>query len=229
VALVSIRDLAGIPAEVEIELSGDLRDYPPLPQDIATETALPRRPDYRVLLSEQRLREIGVDAARAGSRPTVDASLTYGYSAQSDDFRLEQDNNLLQLELSVQVPIYTGGAVKSQIEKARVESDRARVQIEKKKQEVAAEIDELVLRLREAYERILAAEGTLAAAEKALEITATSVDNGLATQLELKDAQVSYDSARLVYVSAIYEYLSVSFDWRQATGVEGRAGSIGDR
>jgi outer membrane protein TolC len=42
--------------------------------------------------------------------------------------------------------------------------------------------------------------------------------NGLATQLDLKDARLSLSGAQLNYYSAIFDYLNSYFQWQQAIG-----------
>ena len=57
------------------------------------------------------------------------------------------------------------------------------------------EIKNLELKLSEAEKRIESAQSTLGIGKKAFEIAEITSDNGLATQLELKDARLAYDQA----------------------------------
>ncbi len=218
IAMLNLKNLAGMAMEEELKLEGDLDDSPPMPEDTEARKILEARADYRVLQSQYRLRQIGVDAAKAQRYPTLKANLQYGFNSQSDEFAFDQRNNALQLELKMEVPIFTAGYIPSQIEKAENEVAKSVLALDKKRQEVFMQLDEISLRLRETHERILSAQTTVSTAEKALSITKESLDAGLATQLELKDAQLSYDGARLGYYSAIYDYLDAFFDWEQATG-----------
>jgi outer membrane protein len=219
IAVLNLKNLAGLAPEQEMKLDGDLGEYPPPPDEVEAQKILEARPDYRVLQSRYRLRRIGVDAARAQRYPTLSASLLYGFQAQSDQFRLDQQrNNAVQLELDLKVPIFTGGYISSQIDKAENEVTKSVLDLDKKRQEVYTQLDEITLRLRETHQRILSAQATVTTAQKALSITRESLESGLATQLDLKDAQLSYDNAHLGYYSAIYDYLDAFFDWEQATG-----------
>ena len=56
-------------------------------------------------------------------------------------------------------------------------------------------------------------------AKKAYSLSETSVINGLATQLDLKDASLNLEGAQLQYYSAIFDYLNAYFDWQQAIGI----------
>ena len=66
--------------------------------------------------------------------------------------------------------------------------------------------------------RIVSAEKTREIAKKAFRIAQTSADNGLATQLELKDTRVMADQAELGYYAGILDYLVAYFDYEQAVG-----------
>ena len=72
--------------------------------------------------------------------------------------------------------------------------------------------------MEEACKRIQSASKSLETAKKAFKIAEITAANGLATQLELKDARVIYDQAILNGYAATYDYLDAYFDWEQATG-----------
>ena len=104
------------------------------------------------------------------------------------------------------------------MEQVRLELEKTRVSLLQKQDEVRTEINNLQLLLNEASSRIVSAETTVKTAEKAYSIMEISAENGLATQLELKDALLNLSGAKLNYYSAIYDYLSAYFQWQQAVG-----------
>ena len=55
-------------------------------------------------------------------------------------------------------------------------------------------------------------------AEKGYSIAQTSAENGMATQLELKDARLLYNQAELGYYVAVCDYLIAYFDYELAIG-----------
>lgn len=97
------------------------------------------------------------------------------------------------------------------MQKAKVELEKSKINIDKNKDNISNEITNIFLLLDEAESRIQSAKGTLKSAE-------ASADNGIITQLELKDARIFNDQANLNYYKAAYDYLDAYFDWEKATG-----------
>jgi len=217
-ALNSLKNMAGIPDTEEITLKGDFDKLPPMPKKQPLETVLEKRPDYNALLWEEQLRDTGIKSEKANRLPSLNLNLIYNFSSQSDRFKLEMQNHSYIVGLNLSFPIYSGGYTAAQIQKAKIDRDKTRIKIEKQQDEIANEIRNIYLRLEEANERMKAAKVTLETARKAFEIAEVSATNGLATQLELKEARVAYDQAQLNGYAAAYDYLDAYFDWELASG-----------
>jgi len=211
--------MAGIPDGEEIRLVGDFDTLPPMPEKQELQPVLSRRPDYNALLWEEQLRGTGIKSEKANKLPSLSLNLIYNFSSQSDRFKLEMQNHSYIVGLNLSIPVFTGGYQEAQIQKARIDLDKTRIRIEKQKEDIANEIRNIYLRLGEANERMQAAKVVLETAKKAFEIAEVSAANGLATQLELKEARAAYDQARLNGYAASYDYLDAYFDWRLATGM----------
>nr|MBN2277387.1 TolC family protein [candidate division Zixibacteria bacterium] len=218
IALINLKNLAGIPVEEDMVLDGNLDEYPQLPKMATLESILQSRPDFNALLWEEKLRETGVRAEKSAYLPTLTGSLTYAYSAQSDEWSLDEENDGFIAGLNLSIPIFTGGSTRAKVQKARIELDKTRINIDRTRENIEKQIESIRLRLEEANKRIVAAEATLKTAEKAFAIAEATSKSGLATQLELKDSRVVLDQATNGYYAAVYEYLDAYFDWEKATG-----------
>lgn len=216
--IANIKNFAGILDEEDLILKGNLETFPVKPERESTDDVLGIRPDFQAIVWQSRLRETGVQAARADYFPYLDGSFTYIFSSQSDLWKFENRNNNFILGASLKIPIYTGGYTGAQLQKARVELEKSKINIDKNKDNITNELTNIFLRLDEAEKRIQSAKGTLSSAEKAFKIAEVSADNGLITQLELKDALLFNDQANLNYYKAVYDYLDAYFDWEKATG-----------
>jgi len=217
-ATIGLKNLAGLPLDGDLALDGDLTMYPPLPQKDDLTAILRRRPDFNALVWEEKLRETNVSAERAGYFPSLNANMVYSFSSQSDEWRFDDRNNNVFVGVTLSIPIFTGGHTRSQVQKARLELDQTRIRLDQAQEMIYQELESVHLRLDEAFNRIIAAEATLNAAEKAFQIAEISARNGLATQLELKDARVMYDQAQMNRYAAMFEYLAAYFDWEKAVG-----------
>jgi outer membrane protein TolC len=221
-ALNALKNLAGLSYEEEIELSGAFDDHPPLPQMERLDSVLEKRPDFNALLWEEKLRITGIQAEKSEKLPSLSLNLIYNFSSQSDFFKFERQNQGYIVNLKLSIPIYTGGYREAQVKKAKIDLEKTRIKIEKEKETIYNGLQDIYLRLEEAEKRIGAARTLQATAKKAFEIAEVTAANGLATQLELKEARVAYDQAQLNGYAAVYDYLDAYFDWEQASSTPGK-------
>lgn len=217
-ALNNLKALIDFPLRKSMELSGNLEDFPPLPDSLGEREIFDRRPDYNALVQEKKLQEKRVAVEKANGYPSITGSLIYSYSARSDAFRLENDNDNVILGVNLNIPLFTGGYTSAQVQKARVDVEKAHTRIQMAVDNIRIDIQNILLRLREARQRINAARKSIDTAGRAFEIAQSRVMHGLATQLELKDSRVFLDQANLNYYTAIFDYLDAYFDWQQAVG-----------
>ncbi len=216
--LLNLKNIAGIPTDSLFTPEGSLEQFPPLPQFPAFNEILFNRPDINALKMEKKLRSTNVKANFADYLPNLSGQLIFAYSSFSDEWKMENENKDIILGLTLNVPLWTGGYTGAQVQKAKIERDKTTIKISKTEESVYKEVENIKLRLREAYKRIEAADVTRHTAKKAFIIAQTAADNGLATQLELKDARTLADQAELGYYAAVLDYLMAYFDYEYAVG-----------
>jgi len=219
-ALISLKNLAGIPPEEEIELQGSLEEYPDMPSNVEFHTILEDRPDYNALIWQKKLMKTNINAERSGYFPSLSGNLVYSFTSQSDEWAFDDKNEIWIAGLTLSIPIFMGGGTRAKVKQATVEYQQTELDIDRTEDEIFKEIQSIRLRLNEASERINSARASMNTAEKAFRIAEVSARNGLATQLELKDARVVLDQAQVNYYSSIYQYLDAYFDWQNAIGGE---------
>lgn len=217
-ALNALKVLGGIPIEKSIGLEGNFEEIPPVPAEVPFPEVLERRPDFNALLWEEKLRDTGIKVQKANLLPTLSMNLIYNFSAMSDQFKFERENKSYIIGLNLKVPVYSGGYYRAQIQRARIELEKTNLKIQKEKENINQNLQNIRLKLTEAQKRRISALKSLETAKKAFEIAEITAANGLATQLELKDARMFFDSAKLNLYASSFDYLSSYFDWQQAVG-----------
>jgi len=217
-ALNNIKEMAGIELTNKVELSGKFENPPQMPVFSDLKSILELRPDYNALKWQSKLLKTNISAQKSGFFPSLSGNITYAYSSMSDDFKLERENNLWMAGLTLTIPIWTGGYTGAQVQKARINYDKSQIELTKKEDAIAKELENIKLKLSESEKRILSAKTTLKTAEKGYGIAKTSAENGLATQLELKDARLLFNQAELGYYAAVCDYLIAYFDYELAIG-----------
>jgi outer membrane protein TolC len=216
--LILLKNFAGIEVEAPLDLEGNLETYPSMPDSMALETVLKLRPDYNALIWEKNLRETGVSAEKSNYYPYLTGHLVYNFSSSSDKFDFARQNSTYFVGVKLNIPIYTGGYTGAQVQKAKINLDKTEIRLSQSEDNIFQNIKNIRLRLREAYARILSADKTRETATRAFQIAEKSADNGLATQLELKDTRIQQELAVLNYYLATYDYLDAYYDWQLATG-----------
>ena len=217
-ALNNIKEMAGIKLDKKIELLGDFKNHPAVPEVPQLKDVLKLRPDYNALKWQSQLLNTNISAQKSGYFPSLSGNITHAYSSMSDKFMMERENNVLMVGVTLNIPIWTGGYTGAQVQKARVNYDKSQIELKKNEDAISKELKNIELKLKEAEGRIASAKTTLKTAEKGYSIAQTSAKNGLATQLELKDARLLYNQAELGYYVAVFDFLLAYFDYELAIG-----------
>jgi len=217
--LANLKMFAGIEHKKQIDLNGGLETFPQMPLEAKLDSVLLKRPDYNALDWERKLRETGVKAEKSEYYPVLEGNLIFVYNSQSDKWKLDDNENKNVIAgLNLKIPIYLGGYRGAQVQKARIELDKTKIRLNQTRDEIEKDLNNIHLRLKESDQRIRSAQSTLESTKKAFAIANVSAENGLITQLELKDARLFNDRAQLNFYKAIYDYLAAYFDWELATG-----------
>jgi outer membrane protein TolC len=217
-AINSLKSLMNMPLEEDITLVGNFEHIPLIDHFSDAKDVFEQRPDYLVAEYNRDLQNEYKGLQFSMYLPTISGSLIYAYSARSDQFKLENDYNNLILGINVHIPIFSGMNTTAKYQQAKINARKANLQVELLRDKIRIELNNIRLRLNQAKESILAARKSLNVAQRAYEIAEARVKNGLATQLDLKDARVSLDQARLNYYTSVYNYLDAYFDYQKATG-----------
>lgn len=217
-AINTLKSLMNMPLEESIRIAGELETIPPYDSTLAVRSVIEKRPDYLALKSNREMQKEYQGLQFSMYLPTISGSLVYAYSARSNRFVLENDYDNLILGINLHIPIFSGMNTTAKYQQAKINARQAQLQLEQFEDQMAIELNNILLRLKQARESILTARSGLEVARRAYEIAELRVQNGLATQLDLKDARVSLDQAQLNYYSSIYQYLEAYFDYQRATG-----------
>jgi outer membrane protein TolC len=219
-AMIQIKTLAGIELDQNVELTTPLASYPELPREISPEECYNRRSDYTLLLHQRQLASIAVDLALADFFPTVSASLGLARQGYGDQAKLmDRKIDVLTVGVKVALPVYTGGARRSQLQIEKINLSKQDTELAKKRDEIQAEVSRLYLSLKEAWQRIDSSKITAQTAEKAYRLVRLSLANGMATQLEVNTAALRHEEAQLAYYNSVFDYLGLYFDWEKALGI----------
>lgn len=148
----------------------------------------------------------GIQAAKAGSRPQIEA--VFNYEGKSNDmgemFDSRHDN--WNAGIQVRVPIFDGFAAKAKVDEAKARYTQAALEKEDLTEQVALEIKHACLDLAEAESIIVSHTKRITNVREALKIAETRYLNRVGTNLDVLDSQVSLSQVEKDLTEAIYDY-----------------------
>lgn len=215
----------GLPRSQDLELTDGMEAYPTptLPEDDYFAYALQHRPEFRQLdLQENIQNKLYIIEKLGVWWPNLALVGGYTLSAQESDFQFDDyfwSKNLYG-GISLSIPLFDGFKAKYRAEQVRVDRKILGIQRGLLEKGVNLEIVQARNKLEEAQKNIRAQEEGVALAQKGLSIAEVQYENGLATQLELMDAQIALNQAKMNQINAKFEYITALAELVKALGEE---------
>lgn len=216
VALHNFNILRGVDPAQPVTLAQSIRDSLPTPRRSALGEALLRRPDYAAARLRSVQAEAGVEAARAPYNP----QLSVGVGAPWKPY-LPNQTGATYLDgtafVRLSVPIFHWGARRRAVGAARA--------VQLQTEWAAAEVHDDIVRaemngwtaLLDTRAQIDASERSLGIAGENLEISTYSYGEGLATILDVLQAQLSWIQLYTYAIEAHFNYAVALSDYRRIT------------
>lgn len=163
--------------------------------------------------------ERGIDVARAGHLPTVSAGVAVGRgSAWPVTTGRNDGRTATTVGLSLNVPLFAGGATESQVRQAVSQRDGARDELEQRRRRIARETLEHYRAVVAGIDRIGATGAAVESAKRALESTRTGHGLGTQTMTDLLLAIQTLASAQSEHSLARHRFVLSRLLLRQAAG-----------
>jgi len=148
-----------------------------------------------------------VEKARSGHMPTVDLLVQRSTSASENQVAINQHYLTSQVGLQVNIPIFAGGYVSSQIRQALATLERSRQQYEARRREVALNIRKEYQNVDAGVMKVKAQEQADRSSHQALFSTQKGYQAGTRTQIDILNAQQQRMNVRRDLANARYQYL----------------------
>lgn len=191
-------------------------------QAIAAPPALPaaldaarrQRPELSLLNERLRLANLNIEAARAERLPTVGAQA----------LGTESGNRVRDVEWSrtvaavVNVPLFTGRRIEAHVAEAQAQRDQLLIQQNDTQRQVEQEVRQALLGYENARSRADLANQSLKLAQDELDLASDRFKAGVASSIEVDNAQTSLASARDTRIGALADEAQARFELARATG-----------
>jgi len=200
---------------------GDLpRPQPPEPAERETwvQAALRDNPALRAEALTLDASEQALDAARAAHLPTLSLGLDSSRLNQWPQAGAGNGRSQTTLGLSLNLPLYAGGATESQRRQAAYQRDSARETLEQRRRQVQRETLEQFEAVLAGVAQIEITRAAVEAAGKALAATQAGQELGTRTMTDLLLAIQNQAAARNAHSQARHQYVLARLLLQQAAG-----------
>lgn len=209
-AVLDLKRLVNIPARQSVRLVSELDPTLVDVDEEALREMVMDRPALQAAAEAVGMREEAVNIAKGNRLPTVTFLGTMGFQAYPDDPLppgFDEWRKDWSAALSISMPLFDGFRTKGEIDQARADLKTAELQETQLEESLSLQLAAALAEYRAARSQILARRQTVTMAERALELAEARFASGLSTQLEVSDAALLLDQARVNEVQALYDYV----------------------
>ena len=205
VNLAALRNLLNISRTEPLTLTSEVA-YQPF--ETTMENCILYANRSRLDLAEERMKvqqkELAVESARAGKKPTVSLTLGTGLSSQ---FQPRHDTSTdVSASVGVSWNIFDSGVTRAAIEAAEAERDIALLTLKKAEETIDLNLRKAYLNMREAEQRFTATGDAVRQAREDAHIANERYRAGEGILLDIIDAQTALSAAETNAISARYDY-----------------------
>jgi outer membrane protein TolC len=205
----------GLPLGQDIKLVEKLEDILrqiDISETLSAEFNLSQNIDYQLLNTQEKLAELSLKNEKAKYWPSISAFYTYQQSAFRDEFDIFSYNKewfrSQILGINVRIPIFKSGGQKARVQQAAIALEQARTAREQASQGILLEDANARNSLSASYENYLNVKSNMELTRKVYQATLTKYEEGLASSLELTQANDRYLLVQSNYIRSLSELLS---------------------
>lgn len=212
------RQLTGLPTESAVMLTGEFQ-----PRDISLNAdslislAFIQLPDSRLSRNAEESARIQRQLAILGNRPSLNLNILGGFkNGYFPNLNTIKANWAAGAE--IQAPIFNGFETRSQVRQAEAGLRAAQDHTKDIERQITNNISQAISDVQTSQEKINTSEPQVAQAEQAVTIANGRYNAGVATNLDLLDAETALADAKLIHLRALYELVISQYALDKAVG-----------
>lgn len=211
--------LLNIPQTEEIILTDHLiYNDDPLPEEneLIAE-ALESNLNIKTLKIKRELDDAFMSIDRGGYWPTLAAFGNYTYAGSGEGWDMQNYNSSI-IGVSLSINLFQGGRTAYKVEQDRLIARQTDQQISTLADATEMSIKAKLSDLRRVKNMIHVMQRNIEVAERAYQIASSRYEQGLGSELELKDADISQSQARTNYTNAVHDFVVAQADLMHLVG-----------
>jgi outer membrane protein len=215
-SLYGLEQLLNLDPHQEIALADETSFFstPKFTLQESVESAFSYRPEIKALAAQETAARLEQRAAGEERLPKVMVDGNWGYQGTS----MPTSIPAYQFQVTLDVPLFTGGRIRAESARARIELKKIGRQMEETKSRVALEVKTAVAQLNAARNEVEVANLSVKLAEDEVGQARERFQAGVANNIEVTTAQDALSRANDNQIAALYRYNQARADLAHATG-----------
>ena len=166
------------------------------------------RPEMAMLKGQMNLAKKEVSLSKAKYLPSLIVGTSYQYQGLRDDFKFANDDfhKSFNSSVSLSVPIFSGFGTSAKVQQAKIAVKETGYQAESAINGIKLEVKSAFFIAKEADENVITQAKTISLAEEALRLAELMYSEGSSTQLDVLNANVALNQAKMNYQESLYKY-----------------------
>lgn len=177
-----------------------------------------RRPDVASAARSLEAEQARYGVTRASTLPRVMITGQYGWQAPSAANIFTSQNEIYTAQVGVSVPIFTGGRISSNLAAGRARIEQAQARYEQSVLTALNEAADALVGVRTGRDQLSAQADQVVALRDAFRLAERRYEGGIASYLEVLDAQRGLFAAELALTQSRRNYLEATVRLYQALG-----------
>ncbi|MDB5014234.1 MAG: outer membrane protein [Daejeonella sp.] len=185
--------------------------------------SLAQRQDLKVLELNQDISKQQITSAAAARLPSVNFVSQYQVQTQTNNFKYGNANYppVFYVGAQLSIPLFTGFTNTAKIRQAKIEHHQNNLVYQNARELLKTEVKQVVSALNETSKRIQTQQNVSETAAQSYAMTKYRYERGVASRLELIDAELALTTASSNYLEAVYNYQSAKIELDRTLGRNG--------
>jgi outer membrane protein len=179
--------------------------------------------DYKVTLSQQNMSYMSLRRQQSFYLPTLTASFTHQEMAMRNQFDFTNFSRpwfpSSFVAVNLNIPIFSSGLRSSRVQQAKLELSKSEMATEEVTRSLNVQIKEAISQYRTSMERYQDEKENLELAERILSRTTIMHSEGMASSLELTQANEQFLTTQANYYNAMFEFITSKNNLDKARGL----------
>lgn len=180
----------------------------------AIDIANDARPDLKMAIQEVQMADQGVKLAKKVWAPNISFQANLAEGGR----RHFTDKSWYSIGGYLNFPVINPVELTSGIKQAKAEAEKQKYNTKSAVNDIYYEIQTSYVSLNDARQRIAASKVAVQKAKESYELSQGRYKTGVCDAIELKEAELTYENAKLTYISNIYLYNSAKASLEKAIG-----------